>query len=67
MRYYRVFVHWGEYNLEGAAVEISKDEADYLLDQAERNHEIEKEKMSNGDIWYKVEGKTIMIEGEKIW
>ena len=67
MKYYRVFVYWGEYNTEAIAVEISKREANYLLEEAGKKHEIEKEKMSNGSIWYRVDGKAIMVEGEKTW
>lgn len=67
MKYYRVFVWWGEHNREGAAVEISKKEADNLLEEVNKRYKVEKVKMSNGQIWYRVDGKNIMVEGERTW
>lgn len=67
MKYYRIFVWWGEHNTEGIALEISKKEADKLLEEANKNHKVEKVKMSNGQIWYRVDGKNIMVEGERTW
>lgn len=67
MRYYRVFVCWGKYNTEGTAVEISKKEADNLLEEVSKRYKVDKVKMSNGQIWYRVDGKNIMVEGERTW